>query len=207
MTHFTDIELRRWRDGGPGADRERVIAHVAECPACASRYADAIRSAPLTADDASDVADFAAAGRAVVADVPRRQTWKRRAMVAVLAAAAVVALAIVVPRLGERPIAVTPTLRGTAVNAIAPSGSVPDRDLQFVWSSGVAADRYRIDIADANAAIYSGEASGSPWMMPADVRGRLQPGVGYWWTVTALDARGAAVTTSPRRAFAVTAPQ
>lgn len=50
MRPFTDIELQRWCESGPGQDRERVVAHLAECAACASHYAKAIRRHPLTAD-------------------------------------------------------------------------------------------------------------------------------------------------------------
>lgn len=206
MMHFTDIELRRWRDEGAGAESDRVIAHVAECPACASRYADAIRSMSLTADDAQDVDDFVAVGRALGPDTPSLRRWNRTAAFGALAAAAAIAIAIVVPRFREGPPPITQTLRGTGLTAVSPSSTVADRELQFVWASGVSAPRYRIEIGDPTATIYSGEAQLSPWTMPADVRARLQRGIAYWWTVTSLDANGSAVTTSARQAFVLTAP-
>jgi len=204
--HFTDLELYRWRDAGPGADRERVVAHLAVCASCAARYADAIRRRPLTAEEASDAADFAPAGlrarQSAGATLPRPARW----MIPV-SAAAVLALALAVPKFFGRDQSPTPspapTFRGTTVHTLTPSGAVDSTGVAFTWASGIAAGRYRIEIGDAGGVVYSGEAAASGWVPPADVMRRLQPGVQYWWTASALDRGGAPVSRSERRTFSL----
>jgi hypothetical protein len=204
MTHFTDVDLARWREAGPGEDRARVIAHVAECAPCASRYAAAIRAQPRAAEPAGDVQEFVATGhqiggRAAAAAAP---LWKRPWIVS-LAAAAALAIAFAVPRFLPRDRPDAPVLRGSSVSTLTPAGIVARRDLRFVWSTGLSAERFRLEIGDAAGSVYSTEAAASPWTMPDAARDRLRPDVEYWWTVTVLDATGAAVTTSPRRTFAL----
>lgn len=201
MTHFTEIEMRRWRDVGPGEDRDRVVAHLAECAECATRYAAAIREKPLTADEASDADQFVAAGRraAVV-----RAAWHRRWTIP-LAAAALLALAIAVPRLMRHDVEEAPTLRGAAIHALAPDGAVDREPIEFVWSSGVSAPRFRIDVRDADHVVYSTETAGSRYALPPDERAKLRPGIEYSWEVAALDAGGTTVATSERRTFTLPA--
>lgn len=202
MTHFTEIEMRRWRDAGPGADRDRVVAHLAECADCATRYAAAIREKPLTADEASDADRFVAAGRraAVV-----RPAWQRRWTMP-LAAAALLALAIVIPRLMRREATEVPTFRGGAIHALAPEGAVDRGSIEFVWSSGVSAPRFRIDVRQADHVVYSTETAGSRFALPPAERAKLRPGIQYSWEVAALDAEGAIVASSERRMFTLRAP-
>jgi len=64
MTHFSEFDLRRWQDAGPGEDRDRVVAHVAECPDCASRYASPIQHTALTHPHVHHVHTYASAGSA-----------------------------------------------------------------------------------------------------------------------------------------------
>jgi hypothetical protein len=145
VTHFNDIELRLWRDAGPGADRDRVVAHLAECASCASRYAVEIRNRPLVADEAADAADFVAAGVRAAAR-PTVVPFPYVRWVVPLAAAAVLAIAFAVPRLMIRDTGTTPTptFRGGSVHALSPSGFVDRAGIEFVWSSGIAADRFQI---------------------------------------------------------------
>lgn len=203
MTHFTDVELQRWRDNGPEGDRDRVVRHVAECAACARRYAAAIRTHDAVEPD-PDVADFVAAGRRLGSRAA--PVW-RRPWALSLGAAAAVAIAIVAPRFASHeegsPASV---LRGGAVQALTPSGETSAADLRFGWSSGVSTGRFRIDIGDANGPIASSEAASSPWVPPAEIRARLRGGVTYWWQVAALDDRGSIVTSSARRTFAIARP-
>jgi hypothetical protein len=202
VTHFTDIELQRWRSQGPGADRARVVRHTAACAACATRYAAAIRVADDAPEvDAGDIHDFVAAGRAVG---PRTGTplW-RQPWALSLAAAAALLVAVVTPRFLSRSDDGPSTLRGGAVQTVSPSSTVDGRDLAFVWSSGLASHAARIEVGDADGAIQSFDAAASPARLPPDVRERLVPGHDYWWTVTLLDDRGAAITRSARRPFAI----
>ncbi|HEX9500713.1 MAG TPA: zf-HC2 domain-containing protein [Thermoanaerobaculia bacterium] len=186
MNHFTDIELHRWRDSGPGADRERVVAHLAECADCASRYAAVIRTMPLRAEPAVEAQEFVAAGRRIAS---------RRRWVAPLAAAAVLAIAVAIPLMVHRS---EPTLhfRGSGVQALAPQGAIDQSEVEFVWSSGISATRYRLEVADAKGVINTKDAAESP------IRISLGPGE-YWWTVTALDSNGKPLTSSQRLTFTI----
>jgi hypothetical protein len=207
VTHFSDIDLQQWRDAGPGADRERVVAHLAVCAACAARYADAIRSRPLQAPGQADApagfdaADFVAAGVRAAAR-PTVVPFRRLRWILPQAAAAVLAIAFVIPR-GTRDDGAPPTFRGGGIHALSPSGVVDRAGVEFVWSSAIAADRFQIDIGDATGVLYSGVSTTPRMPMPRAVADRLRPGVDCWWTVTALDRSGAPVTKSERRTFSV----
>lgn len=170
MNHLTDIEMER-------GDRQRMLAHVAECAECARRYADAIRNRPLQAEPAADAEEFAAVGRRFAR---RRNPW-----VAALAAAAVLVVVIAVP-LMRRQSEPQLHLRGAAITAFRQDG-------QLVWSSGVAAAKYRVDISNG----YSVETTQTRIPMPA-----LKPGV-YTWRVTALDDRGNVIVTSPPQSLTI----
>jgi hypothetical protein len=206
MTHFTDAELIRWRDTGPGPDRDRVLAHVAACAPCAARYAAAIRVRPLAADAASTTPDearrFAQEGARIGTPPARVLPLRRGALLigAPLAAAALLVLAISLRGRSTPGGDATPVFRGTAVHALAPQGAVA-AEPRFEWSSGVAASRYRIDVGDATGVVASTEAPASPAPWPGAWTARLKPAVPYWWTVTAVDAEGRPVATSERRTF------
>lgn len=189
MTHFTDIELHQWREIGPGNDRERMVAHLAICAGCARRYAAAVRARPLHAEGADDVQDFAAAGRRV----PTRGRWMTP-----LAAAAVLIFAVAIPLAMRRQSTPELHFRGSGIRALAPQGDV-DRGSEFIWSSSLAAARYRLEIRESNRVIYATDTDGTRLPMPA----QLQPGVAYWWTVTALDDHGNRLASSPRRTFTI----
>ena len=174
MTHFNDIELHRWRDAGPGADRERIVAHIAECAECAARYAAAIRNRPLQAEPAKDAADFVAAARR------RPPRW-----IAPLAAAAVLVIAVAIPltmRHREQPL----QLRGTTIQTFA-------SDTELAWASGIVAARYRVEISGG----YQFETDKTRIAVP-----QLAPGT-YTWTVTALDAQGKPLAVSPPRTLTI----
>lgn len=191
MTHFTDGELIRWREHGPGADRDRVVAHVAECGACAGRYAAAIRTRPLDASEAD----------AVVAP-PRRGAQ----IGVVLAIAATIALAVFVARrTPDQPPAAAPVFRGGTLHTIAPDGET-GTDARFEWAASVAAPRYKITVGSASGAIYTFLARSSPAAFPEELRSLLVPGTDYWWTVSALDAEGHTFLVSERRPFRIRTP-
>src|SRR5439155_16281663 len=90
----------------------------------------------------------------------------------------------------------TPSLRGTNVYAMSPAGTVDRRDAQFVWSSGITAGRFRIDVGDDGQVLYTTETAASPWPMPAALKDRLRSGSEYWWTLRGLDRGGAPATSS-----------
>ncbi|HUJ13960.1 MAG TPA: hypothetical protein VL284_09255 [Thermoanaerobaculia bacterium] len=170
MNHLTDIELER-------GDRQRIIAHIAECAACARLYAAAIRNRPLDAEPAAATEEFARAGRSFARP---RNRW-----VAPLAAAAVLMIVIAIPLMRRQP---NPQihLRGTAITAF-------ERDGQLAWSSGIAAPKYRVEISNG----FRVETDRTRIAVPP-----LTPGT-YTWTVTALDAEGRAIATSPPQSLTI----
>ncbi|HJT18067.1 MAG TPA: hypothetical protein VJ853_11785 [Thermoanaerobaculia bacterium] len=159
------------------ASRDRIVAHLAECAECARRYAGAIRSRPLEAEPATDVEDFAATGRRFAR---RRNPW-----IAPLAAAAVLVIVIAIPLL-RRESSRTPHLRSASVTAF-------ERDGQLAWITGVAASKYRLEISNG----YRVETDQTHVALPA-----LKPGT-YSWTVTALDANGNAIASSPPQSLTI----
>lgn len=200
MSHFTDIELRRWRDHGPGDDRTRIVGHLAGCSLCASRYADALRAAPLEAVEADDVSGFAAAGYRAANEAAGSGTrWR---WIAAVAAAAVVALAVLVPKLMPPPDTGL-RFRGTQLHALAPAGATAG-PLEFTWSSAIEAPRYRVEMGTGSQTLYATESTGSPVRAPESIGRALQPGTDYWWTVTALDASGQPMHLAARQTFSIT---
>jgi len=175
MTHFNDLELHRWRDSGPGADRERVVAHLAECGPCAARYAAAIRNRPLQAEPAKDAADFIAGSRR------RPPGW----LAPLAAAAAVLVIAIAIPlsmRHREQPL----QLRGTTIQTFS-------NESELSWASGLTAAKYRVEISCG----HQLETSQTSIAIP-----KLPPG-NYTWTVTALDAQGKPLAVSAPRTLTI----
>lgn len=191
MTHFTDLELHRWRESGPGNDRDRVVEHLAACADCSARYAAAIRARPLRAEEAADVRDFVAAGYRV----PAGRRWV--ALLAAAAAVLIVAIAIPLTMHRSEP-APEMRFRGSGIQALSPDGPADSNDLRFVWSSGIAAARYRIEVSDAKGVILTTDATRSPLALPAQFRGLLHPDEEYRWSVTALDDHGRPLLTSSR---------
>jgi hypothetical protein len=209
-THFTEIELQRWRECGPGEDRDRIVAHLAACADCASCYAAAIRAHPLETETVvqDDVREFVTAGYRVprpgrtflIPAMPRR--W------IIGLTAAILLFAIATPRLMRRaePPS-TPTFRGGGIYALAPEGAIAAADVVFVWSSSISTGRYRIEVGDSSGPIYATETDQSRFPAPGQLREllRLHPGGEFWWTVTALDTldKGKPLVSSSRRTFTI----
>ena len=203
MTHFTDIELQRWKTSGPGPDRPRIVDHVGECAACAARYAEAIRTRPQPEEElAGDVAAFTDAARRIGARQSASTFARLPRWVLPLTAAAAIVGALAIPSLFPRDTGdSTPRLRGAEIRALTPEGAL-DATTGLAWTSGVAADRFRVEIGDDSGVVYSQDTPSSPLPMPALIA-NAPPGHQYWWTVTALDRQGQPAITSARRAFSI----
>jgi hypothetical protein len=211
MTHFTDAELIRWSESGAGEDRDRVVAHVAECSACAARYAAAIRTRTLEAGDAAldagDLRPFVEAGVRVGA-APARvlpMRWSALRIAAALSAAAGIVLTVFVARNQLTPARErTPVFRGGTLIPVAPSGETTV-DARVEWEGGVVAPRYRITVGGPSGAIYTFIVRNSPAPFPAELRSMLGPGTEYWWTVAALDTENHMVLVTERQPFTIRA--
>ena len=201
MTHFTDIELQRWKTSGPGPDQPRIVEHVGECATCAARYAQAIRTRPQPdEEDVGDVVAFTDAARKIGVRQAARSSRMPRWILPLTAAAAIVG-ALAIPSLFPRNTDSTPRLRGTEIRALTPEGPL-DAATALAWTSGVSADRFKVEIGDASGVIFSQDTPSSPLPMPA-VIANAPPGHQYWWTVTALDRQGQPAITSARHTFSI----
>ena len=196
MSHFTDIELHRWAKFGPGEDASRLVEHLATCEECSRRYAKVIREQPLPAEEAGDVREFVAAGYRAGKS---RSRWMWPA-----AAAAILILLIGIPLMRRgRETDDEIHLRGAGIQALTPSGDVKVGDIVFTWASGVATPRVAIKVYDVKGEIYTTTTEQTRMPMPPELRPILQPGINYWWSVSALDSSGRPLASSDRRAFTV----
>jgi hypothetical protein len=209
VTHFTEREIREWSESGPGADRDRVIAHVGGCPRCAAIYAEAIRARPMTSEEAgdggADTAEYVQAGYDVAArqgSVVPFPSRRRRTIVSVATAAALIAALAIPYTLRLRDRRGEPAYRGGGIHALIPSGSVAE-GTEFQWSSDLSAVTFRLDIGDATGVVHSQRTSDTHAGLRPDAWGKLSPNVEYWWTVTALDRDGRPVVSSERQAFRI----
>lgn len=201
MTHFTQSELRMWSESGPGNDRDRIVAHLAECAKCASVYAEAIRTRPLEGEVPADVRRYVDAGRRVTDE--REPRWSFRiAWTLPLAAVAALIVIFALPRQPQpQSSTAAPVFRGSNLHALAPEGAVDAAHLEFSWSNGMTAGKYRLEVGNAEGSIYKTETTESRFVAPAALVSLLKPGSEYWWSVTALDQDSQPLATSERRTF------
>ncbi len=92
MTHLSSEQLQQWRDAPTEAARATVVEHLAVCDQCSQRYAELIRTRPLSDDRPTlPLADFVARG---LESADLRPVTSTRNLTARLALAATVLLAI-----------------------------------------------------------------------------------------------------------------
>lgn len=205
--HLDDDDLRQWRDDPQRSDRERIVAHLAACDACGSRYAEMVRTAPATAIDPPFGAEaFRARGYAVLNGSSRRRgafTW--RALVPLAAAAALVFAVgayLLVPRQPET------VMRGdqASVELVRPSGvTVAVEDLRFEWRAPEDVTRQSLvvfDLASLDEPVISREDVRSGYVPTTEERRRLEPGVTYRWFVE-YRAPGGSTAASPSATFSI----
>ncbi|HTI06010.1 MAG TPA: zf-HC2 domain-containing protein [Gemmatimonadales bacterium] len=163
--HLSAADVAAHLDGVlPPTELARVDQHLAECDEC---RAELIALAQLLRTQ------------------PRRRRW---VIPASLAAAAVVALVIIGPRLSQEP----PSYREPAVSttpapiAVAPRGpsAIP---IRLIWTRVPHAERYRLTVFDSTGlAIWESQTTDTAIALPGTVR--LRPRVAYFWQVEAQTA-------------------
>ncbi|MEZ5319533.1 MAG: hypothetical protein R2752_19190 [Vicinamibacterales bacterium] len=225
MTHLTRDELERWRDAPDESDRDRIVTHLAACASCAAAHAALVRVRPVeggvAASAEGDLGAFVSEGYrhapAAIAPpafeaaprpapsrpvpAPRRQPW----WLAPLAAAAVLVLAMTVPRLLTQPVE-PPIARGGTWAALEPAGDIDVESLVFRWTAPEPAGAYLVEVFDASGTrLWSRRVDASPAAADPALVSRLVPGASYRWTVSSLDARGVAMSSSPLTVFQVAA--
>lgn len=200
MTHLTADELKSWFEHGKAADRERVIAHLADCNDCRKALSALAMSAeaepstsPLTMNEAV----------ALGYDAHKPETIFRPAMrlrpLYGLAAAAVIVVAVLwitSPTLIDQGEAV----RNRIIRLSSPTGV--GNAQQFEWESPLRPARFRVTVRDANGVlVLSGETASSPFRTDAAARSPLKAGEGYSWKVEALNESGEVIGGSVNAAF------
>ena len=193
--HLTDIEIHQWSKEGPGANGPRLVEHLAECAQCTQKYAAAVRTQPMNhATEAGNVNDFVEAGGNVAKPAQQNFRWIG------LAAAAILVIIVAVPliRRGSEPDHPEIVLRGGNIQALSPSGLVQTHTFDFVWSSGVTAAGYRVEIGQAQRVIAFVDTKAPRLAAPPN----LAPG-DYWWQVSALNEAHQPLATSARSAFSL----
>jgi hypothetical protein len=199
LMHLTPDELRQWIEHHAVEDRARVLTHLAGCEPCRAALADLVRNQPSLVSSA----EAAPHGYAAYTRMRPAQTigWLRTyaaAAVIVLAAAAGTWWAFE-QRRAEEPI----DLRGTTIQAIAPSGRVRG-PIEFRWSSPYDAASYRLRIRDGSGTVLAAVSSVTDRArLPPALRDQLRPGQTYAWTVEALDRHGDVIAGSETRTFTI----
>lgn len=204
--HLTGEEMLRWRDHGDAAQRDRVVAHLAECDGCGAAYAELVRTAPASAGPRLlEVAPFVERGYAVPARTASGRGWLARRPQLAAAAVLLVALGGASLLLSRRE---PPAVRGGAAAIIEPvrpvNETVAAGALEFVWRARETA-AFTLLVYDASRptepVIRAANVQSGHRLTPDD-RGRLQSGRTYTWFVEQHLARGA-TGTSPAARFSV----
>jgi hypothetical protein len=203
-THLSRSELVGWRDEGLG-DRDRIIAHLADCGPCRHLAAELERERPMEAGASPTrfrPQDFVATGRRAGRSSPQAVNSPRR--LGYLAAAASVVLAAVVVPMWLRQSTESALRGGGAVVApVAPvDRSVAASGLTFEWTAGATAGPLRLVVValdDAGAPVIDHDVTGTRYTPTADERGRFRAGREYHWFVEYRGAgAGAGVSASAR---------
>jgi hypothetical protein len=193
----------------PAAERERLLAHAAACPACAAELelARGFERAP-EAEETADVAwiveqvERRRREQAPVAKVlpmrPRRAAGAPGRWTA-WAAAAALALAVGLsfwavrdgggPGLPDR--SYQDALRGGSIAWTTPLGTLAAAPSEISWEPVAGAASYRVEILDVAGRPVLDATPGAPeWNLTAAERTRLETFVLYRVRVSALDASG-----------------
>jgi anti-sigma factor RsiW len=178
--HLEDAEIAAYLSGTlSAAERDALEAHLAECRACRTEVTSArklLRTQPVQ---------------------------PRRVLVASLAAAAVLAGVLLVPRGLSGPL--TDPDRSAepgaapALRAVAPGDRAAVRrdSIRFTWRSEPGDLLYRLTITTASGeAVWNRDTNDTTVILPDSLR--LAAGARYFWYVDALDASGISITTGPR---------
>jgi hypothetical protein len=185
--HPADEEVAAYLSGTLARDERNALeAHLAECRACRLQVTSA---------------------RRLLRTRPNR---RQRVMAASLAAAAVIAVVLLVPRptgLSPEPDragrAGEPGLAQTLRAIMPPDGDTINRGaLRFGWRSEPGDPLYRLTVTTSGGeAVWSHDTNDTTVTPPHDLR--FTSGGKYYWFVDALDASGRSLTTGPRTVWIV----
>jgi hypothetical protein len=200
MTHLSDDDLRRWRDGAAESERGRMVSHLAECESCAGRYASIFRNRPLEtpvtpAPEELTQRGYAAYGR------PRVNSWTSLFAKPAVALASLAVIVAVVWTIRDRQ--AEPVYRGAGAGVellTPPDGSTVANDVAFQWRAEDATGcRLRVyDPSHPDSPVVDRRAD-SGAQAQAGERERLVSGVTYRWFVECASADGQRSVSTSRR--------
>ncbi len=99
-------------------------------------------------------------------------------------------------------------VRGSPLQVLAPKGDLPEMPAQLSWEADPEAAGYRIRIlAVDDTVVWQGESRRATAALSPQALAALDPGVVYFWTVAALDARGEVRRSSETARFQVVPPR
>ena len=114
-------------------------------------------------------------------------------------------------RMGKQPVLVSDgssgqtVLRSQAVIPLAPKGDLEHSPTALHWQPVPGAARYSVKLMEVDRAVLWQSSSEQPTVvLPQTVREKIVPGKTLLWEVTAIEAGGKAVATSPAARFRVT---
>jgi hypothetical protein len=205
MTHLSREELQRWWEHGHPAERERIVAHLAECDQCGALYGQILDTRPVDGDAQTSAPDLVARARGAYRARRRPGFWSPGRLVAYGAAAALLpAVAIpafrnaVLPVVGDRH-----DIRGTSLQALDPVGEITP-PVRFRWASPIDAPRYAVEVRDAERRLVFSLPSGPDELsLGTDRLAELEPGRQYTWEAIALTAEGEEMVRSTPQSFSV----
>ena len=192
--------------GVPAEDVQSVVSHLEAAspvaPAAPAPPAPGGRVVPFPSRPAPQP-------EAAPAPVRPASSWRawRMAATAVLAIGGAMTLWTVRPG-GPPPLPPPPgdseVLRGTDLEALSPLGEIVAVPGELQWRERPGARSYRVTLRTVDdQELWTAAVPAPPALLPAEVRGRLQPAVAYTWTVEAFDATGARLAVSEPTRFRV----
>lgn len=181
-------------------ERAEIIRHAADCTACAAAMKSLLALSAGTDEAAARLAARSSrqqAGRS-------RNKWAfwtrpipKPAAVAMAAVLVIAALAVWIPRFGNRP--AVRGGEGTRIALVSPLKTASAKGaVEFKWRGVEAADGYTVELFDKSfrSLWRSDRVTGNSVRLPAEVRGRLTPGETYFWTVRTATAGGTEIKSS-----------
>jgi hypothetical protein len=200
MTHLSDDDLRRWRDGDALTERDRIVSHLAECQTCAGRYAVMVRTRETDAVEGSAPEAFIDRGYRAYAPPPLRG-WSASLLRPLAALAALVMIVAVAWTWRRDP--TESVLRGgeSRVELLRPAdGAAVQPDVTFEWDAqNTSQCRLRVfDPAKPDAPIVDRRAESGTQPSGAE-RDRLASGISYRWFVECALAEGGSAMSASRR--------
>jgi hypothetical protein len=213
-------ELSRHAERSPGDQgKDRVSSHLSSCPRCQTELAmlQEFERATPRPDEAAAVSVIAAelkrrSGSRMGRLVTRKIFAPRRIGTAAMALAAMLLLIAggLYLRSEKEPVLVSDgssgqtLLRSQAMTLLEPKGDLERSPTELRWQAVPGAVRYSVKLMEVDRAVlWQSSSEQTSVALPQPVREKIIPAKTLLWEVTAIEAGGKAVATSPVERFRV----